>query len=785
LILKRIEGVNQEKPMKYQIYRHHLIQLISGTALLLGAAALRAETPHIFWASDPVRPDETVLVQGSEFEGAKVEVQQLGRDKKWSDIPIAQGSESSLKFIVPANWQQGVYALRVTGKDGKASKEWLINSPDVWWTQGDEGESATPGGWLRAFGKSLNFGGKSSLRLTDQSGKTHLVDAEKADAFAASFEIPSDLAPGTYQAAMHNGLGGDAAWREIANVRIDPPVQWPQEVFSVLDFYGSKAVEEAIKSRQRYQPFMDRMEGIRAALAKAKANGGGIVYFPPGKYLITERLDIPPRTVIRGAGQNMSLLWWGEKGLENKFYADVNEDPKKAGELLGLKQVDALRGSDYGIENIGLFVPFAYKEAISATGRFRMNKVLVRVDRGWLLKGNEAMEYSPASYLIKPKSNYQITDCDLMASKTAIWSGRTSTEVGRYGVVVGNTIAANTCFISYGSAREMILEDNRFLATAPRTYLNITGYARHIYYARNEHESPYGPQAISHFTSDLSGAAFAGRDCKVEGIRVTLSFDPDLPHWKNWRTTAGWTRPMVVIQDGRGAGQWREVASFDGRDVVLERPFEVEPDSDSFLFLLPGVARWIMDGNSYKNYDWVVPGYDIGVDVICANTKTWNMTEMLNYGGERQEGLLTGSHGNQEMLSGWPGEPDPVTGLRPVRPYSPSWYVQYLDNEFYEGNSWIRTSGGWSNRGPAPVTRCTVHRRHLLAEDNFGTIIISNKGNLDVIVEDCELRSPHSTISVVNSERVLLRNNRLAAPGMTGYTGSGLKDALILPPLKP
>ena len=34
--------------MKYQIYRHHLIQLLSGTALLLGAAGLRAETPHIF-----------------------------------------------------------------------------------------------------------------------------------------------------------------------------------------------------------------------------------------------------------------------------------------------------------------------------------------------------------------------------------------------------------------------------------------------------------------------------------------------------------------------------------------------------------------------------------------------------------------------------------------------------------------------------------------------------------------------------------------------------------------
>ena len=155
--------------MKVVIQNNRLIPLLSAAALLLGVAGLRAETPRIFWASDPVRPDETVLVQGSDFEGAKVEVSRLadgGQEAKAraQAMEVLQGSASSLKFIVPADWEQGVYALKVTGKDGKASKEWLINSPDVWWTQGDEGEAATPGGWLRAFGKALNFGGKTVLR---------------------------------------------------------------------------------------------------------------------------------------------------------------------------------------------------------------------------------------------------------------------------------------------------------------------------------------------------------------------------------------------------------------------------------------------------------------------------------------------------------------------------------------------------------------------------------------------------------------------------------------------
>jgi hypothetical protein len=775
------------------------------SGLLITAALVLpvgAETPHIFWASDPVRPDETVLVQGSEFEGAKVEVQQLGRDKKWSAIPIAQGSESSLKFIVPANWQQGVYALKVTGKDGKASKEWLINSPDVWWTQGDEGESATPGGWLRTFGKSLNFGGKTVLRLTPESGRSIELAATKADAFAASFDIPSDLKPGMYQAAMHNGLGGDAAWREIANVRIDPPVAWPQEVFSVLDFYGPKAVQDAIKSRQRYAPFMDRMEGIRAALAKAKANGGGIVYFPAGKYLITELLEIPPRTVIRGAGQRMSLLWWGEKGLENKFYADVNEDPKKAGERLGLKQKNAMIGTAYGVEDIGLFVPYAYDNAVTATGRFRMKNVMMRVDRGWLLRGAEAMEYAPDSWLVRTTENYHITDCDLLASKTSIWPGR-------YGWIARNQIGANTSLISMMGTREIILEENDFKGTAPRAYMNITGAGRHIYYAKNNHHSPYGPQAICHFTSDLSPACFQGRGAKVDGTKITLPEDPvegnDMLTWPKWSNTndpvqvAIWKHPVVAIQEGRGAGQWRDVTSFDGREWKIDRPFEVAPDENSFLIIFPGIVRWLMVGNSYHNYDWVVPGYDVGIDVICAETKTWNLTEMLNYGGER---FIGAAHPNYAKAI---QPPDPrqlplhtlsARGGDVVKPgmesapgrtlvLSPNWYFQYFDNDFREGNTILRTSGGMTKQREVPVTRCTVHRRHRFFDDNFGKMVISQAGNRDVVVENCEFMNPNNTLSVEDASHVLLRNNRFAAPGATGYTGSGLKDALILPPLKP
>jgi hypothetical protein len=649
----------------------------------------------------------------------------------------------------------------------------------VWWVQGDEGEAATPGGWLRAFGKSLNFGEKTQLRLTDGAGKVSIIEAGKADAFAASFEIPSGLASGSYKAAMHNGLGGEAAWREIANVRIDPPVAWPQEVFSVLDFYGESAKDRMKKSLQRYQKFEDRMEGVRAALLKAKENGGGIVYFPTGKYLITEKLEIPPKTVLRGDGDRFTLLWWGQKGLESKFHVCVYEDPDRDIERLGLQQRDCIAGTDLGIENMALYVPFKHENAVVATGRFRMDGVMMRVDRAWLMRGPDTFKMAPDQWLIRTANNYHITNSDLMASKTGIFPGN-------YGVIANNRIAANKSPMRFKGAREVILEGNNFFGTSPLTFFNIIGAGRHIFISRNRLDSFFGPQSLVHFTADLSPVTFSGTGCKFSGNQVTLPELPVDPPWPKRLDTDDpvqlnlWKHPILVVQDGRGAGQWRDVVSFEGKELVLERPFEVVPDADSFVMVLPGILRWLLVDNVFEDNDWVVPGYDIGIDVITARNKLYNVAEMLNYGGERLDGLTTGSHGNPEHLSGWPGEPDPVTGLRPVRAYSPNWYFQYFDNEIHRGNSIVRTSGGFTNRGPVPVTRCTVHRRHRFI-DNAGKIVISKTGNRDVVVEGCEMTDPLSRIQVSEPEGVLLRNNRFAVPPEQGYTGGGVEEALIRP----
>ena len=75
--------------------------------------------------------------------------------QKWTRVPVLQAyADQSLKFVVPAEWQPGIFACRIVAS-GLESEAVLLNQPDPWWVQGDEGEAATPGGWLHIIGKCL------------------------------------------------------------------------------------------------------------------------------------------------------------------------------------------------------------------------------------------------------------------------------------------------------------------------------------------------------------------------------------------------------------------------------------------------------------------------------------------------------------------------------------------------------------------------------------------------------------------------------------------------------
>jgi hypothetical protein len=55
---------------------------------------------------------------------------------------------------------------------------------------------------------------------------------------------------------------------------------------------------------------VDDTQAVLAALKAAGDNGGGVVYFPRGRYLLTKALIIPRFVILRGERRDfVNLLW--------------------------------------------------------------------------------------------------------------------------------------------------------------------------------------------------------------------------------------------------------------------------------------------------------------------------------------------------------------------------------------------------------------------------------------------------------------------------------------------
>ncbi len=83
--------------------------------------------PHVFWASDPVLPNDTVMAFGEDMDGvtevrlsrlpdtAPTDAMATSEPKiaSWENVKPLQVTPRAVKFVVPAAWKAGVFACSV------------------------------------------------------------------------------------------------------------------------------------------------------------------------------------------------------------------------------------------------------------------------------------------------------------------------------------------------------------------------------------------------------------------------------------------------------------------------------------------------------------------------------------------------------------------------------------------------------------------------------------------------------------------------------------------------
>ncbi|MCK9618775.1 MAG: hypothetical protein M0R21_13185 [Lentimicrobiaceae bacterium] len=695
--------------------------------------------PRIIWASSPVGPDETVMIQAGDFSNtatiqlARVKDSKPGNPERenilaindWVEVEILQRSSSNLKCVVPAIWKPGIYACRIV--DGETFSDTIfLNGPKVWWSQGENGETSSPGGWLRIVGNCLKIKSdevkshKCKVSLRNSQGKSFPLFIERADPFDIQVHIPAQVASGTYELWINNGYGGKSGWNHGVSVQITDVKVSNLKVFDVM------------------------VLGIESALQKARENNGGIVYFPSGEYEIKNAIEIPENTVVRGDGIDKTIVYWN----------DLVEIPEAL-----------LYGKSFSIENLSLYCQNMYKNVIKVDdGYFKIDSVRIRANPIFLLgrtdresefrgrKLNGKIEDIDACIHLNRVNHFEVSNCDILAGSYGIRLMNSSNGLIRDSKVRYGRDGFGCEAINRVIFENCVFEGIDLGATGNYFATYFGNSAEYLLLKRNRFANAYGLDQ-EFFTFDATGGAYMGKIANTDGKNLTLASDPVFKRYS--KEANDWRNTVVCILDGKGSGQYRRVVSHSGRMWEMDQPWLVDPDTSSIISIIPFRGHALIVNNTFED-GGAVQFYGTSIENIVANNKGTRMSGFLVWGQEQR---------------GWG--------------WQPSWYNQVLNNEITNGHNYRHQLTRFGVMGTVsdlhqgnyegPLSKCIVLRNNKVQSN--GLISISGQSE-DVLVEKNLIRNSEFGIVVegklqkgVNTDAQYYKDHSMSSESKKKFPG--------------
>ena len=652
-------------------------------AVVLGASVLAVAqpVPVITHVTDPTRPGQLFNVVGADWdpEGTQVRVARLEDGEPGSPegtppgvVVGPPGPAALLKqepHVLTCSFPEGrfgVYALRVRGPGGWSERV-LINRPRADWLSTDR---AVPGERIRILGRNLvgldlyperdrsdrplSAGGyvEGRTRIALLQGKRAIpAPVEKMSAYDVHFRLPLGLEPGEYAVHVHNGYGGAAGWSSGLELRVEVEDPWPEEIFNVRR-YG--AVGDGIA---------DDAPAIQGALDAAGAGGGGVVYLPPGSYLINSTLTtVHPRTVVRGQSRERTWIWlpngvhYGDRAIGEKVQVGLQGDLHFIVEDLSMHGVYA---------RYLILAPIAFSDhAAPAAENVTVRRCRLMMEptlrhpyrRGEPFLENERLDrdssWSNRFCVAVRGDRVRVQDSHLRGGGSCV-----HLEGGRYCTIQRNELLKGTghgirVFPGRVTPENNIIEDNVSRPVSNVHSATFWSHARanRYYIARNRFESDWcrdNENIIWHSLAVRLSAPVGS--ATLDAVRV------DTARVMEWAlkqaqgadssgfpvfldAIAGGFRADALagydclVVDGRGLGQLRTIVANTVDAVALDRPWKVAPDPGSLVAICqnPQFQGHIVVDNSLAHtgsginpwgnaYDMVIDGNRLalsgGIDI--------------------------------------------------------------------------------------------------------------------------------------------------------------------------
>ena len=635
--------------------------LIACLGLLLTTPAWCA-APAVIWASDPVRPGETVVVRGDAF-GAQARVEVLGADRAtWAPTEVFQQTDRTLKFLLPASTRPGITSFRVVTSEG-SSPAVVLNAPQSWWLQGDETAAATPGGWLRVFGLNLDLRGAAKLVLSQAGRPVVELTPQSIDAYNFKVNLPASLAPGAYEVSFVSGEASTEATVALGSFTlVAPKAAVPADkVFNVVTFGAVPSQPDSIQyyTGMKAADQVDSTAAIQKALDAAGAAGGGVVFMPRGVYVLSAGLKIPAHVTLRGAGPGQTVLSWIDENLPREkqvlaklvwgslLFKPVKDPGSKPHPFL-------IKGpGHFGVEDLAIYavnhtagIQSDFPDTAATAGHVKIRRVVMRLDRfihtrnynnRHYTNGEEVflqrlkeepqrcVTWKGAIHLSGP--NIEITDCDLYSSLSVLVLN------GASGLIARNRFnAVPTQWSILGRKSNRLIFENNECLNGGVSLLNVqntstneskvggsSNFSRELYFARNAVKDVYSKDRDGGFVSDFHAplGIYTGWAVSSDGARATLGkpmVGKDL--------TRNWAGAIVSVVDGKGAGQVRFMKSLNGAEVEVDQPWQVPLDKTSFVTISKTFYHSLFIENEVADCGNAVSLWGGGVEMVVAGNRS-------------------------------------------------------------------------------------------------------------------------------------------------------------------
>lgn len=602
--------------------------------------------PVVFYSGNTVvRAGNIVCVRGEYFElnwtasitdgvnAEPVELQQLNRQ--------------SFKFQIPKNFQDGVYTLQLCGEECLTL---TLNAPKVRWMQGNQGETGTADGWIRMQGECLRVTNDAKLyaEFTSCDGAVTRMEPQRVyDDYSVGFSLEG-MAEGEYRVAYYNGFAScDCGAFTVAS---SVESSWGKEVYNVQEYGVPKDV------------VTDCTEALISLLERVKREGGGIVYFPRGRYRLTGGFHIPQGVILRGDGYERSQIFWTDEWHEMRVLEDGKEHwmPTPLPEVMITADGNfAIEGLEFAAARIGRLFQLGTSEKPVKNVRIENVRVNANAFAGGHLHARHGQyNYIGRCEVLKETmmdksdmfsifgSNITIKDCKFL------WSGRMFNFGGNMdhlliqNVIFGGATAVDD-WMPIGTLDHAILEDSEI-----HEWTCGCG-GNNIYMARMKIQDVVDNNREA-FTTDITAGIDYHGPAKMDGLSFTFPEEIEMEKAK--------PGSVLCILSGTGAGQFRTVKEVQGQTVTIDEPFLVTPDEQSHLTVNYMFRNWYFTDITLDN------GGSLQFYTAQGNTVVDGMK-------------ITRSGG----VKGF--------GQRVYSSVANNWYNSYINNTFSDGNYYHM--GGW------------------------------------------------------------------------------------------